>query len=147
MIISTQNCVPIAESFTRLIFPKTLFSTENSCTRNKVLPINSTIECLGGVKIIITTLSTFLQFQKKKIQQKSYQFHHDGTCTGTIFFVFRLRAFAMHLVASFQSCFLFLSKGQLISKCLLGVIVLTKEIIKFLKISTLASKKRTNQRH
>ena len=39
-------------------------------------------------------------------------------------------------------------KGQLISKCLFGAIVLTKKPTKFfLRISALASKKRSNQKN
>ena len=37
-------------------------------------------------------------------------------------------------------------KGQLISKCLLGVIVSTKKPTNFLRISALASKERLNQK-
>ena len=41
----------------------------------------------------------------------------------------------------------YIPKGQLISKCLFGAMVLTKKPTKFLRISVLVSKKRSNQKN
>ena len=41
----------------------------------------------------------------------------------------------------------YIPKGQLISKCLFGAMVLTKKPTKFLRISALASKTRSNQKN